>query len=224
LAGFQWISGEEVRSQRSGRPTDEQFRPQRREIARGNLWRISGLRRARLGMLVAIERYKRGVPMNMDSGRVRQAIRAAWLVGASALILGPVVLGTAASWPSPRQDVRIDIPSNPAPMMSADRTLVIDEQPELKKDENFTNETKVVEYRFRLDSSSDMVHLNISAEVEHGLVRWELIDPTGAVRTRIGTTERANMDTTNIQAIEGEWVLRMTLQDATGHYKIRWIR
>ena len=162
--------------------------------------------------------------MNMDSGRVRQAIRAAWLVGASALILGPVVLGTAASWPSPRQDVRIDIPSNPAPMMSADRTLVIDEQPELKKDENFTNETKVVEYRFRLDSSSDMVHLNISAEVEHGLVRWELIDPTGAVRTRIGTTERANMDPTNIQAIEGEWALRMTLQDATGHYKIRWIR
>jgi hypothetical protein len=173
-------------------------------------------------MLVANEHDMRGVPMKMDSSNVRQAIRGAWLVGACALVLGAIVSSTAASSPNPRRDVRIEIPSNPAPTTSADRTLVIDEQPELKKDESFTNETKVAEYRFRLDSSSDMVHLNISAEVEHGLVRWELIDPTGAVRTRIGTTERASMDTTNIQAIKGEWLVRVTLKDATGHYKIRW--
>jgi hypothetical protein len=54
------------------------------------------------------------------------------------------------------------------------------------------------------------------------LVRWELIDPSGATRSRVGTTERASMDTTNIQAIKGEWVLRMTLQDATGRYHICW--
>jgi hypothetical protein len=162
--------------------------------------------------------------MNMDSGKVRRGIRVAGLVGACAVSVGPIVFGTAASSPNPRRDVSIEIPSNPAPTMSADRTLVTDAQPELKKDESFTNETKVVEYRFRLDSSSDMVHLNISAEVEHGLVRWELIDPTGEVRTRIGTTERAAMDTTNIQAIKGEWLLRVTLKDATGRYRLSWIR
>lgn len=162
--------------------------------------------------------------MKMDSAKMRQGIRATWVVGACALILGPLVFGTAASSPNPRRDVLMDFPSDSAATPSADRTLVIDEQPELKKDESFTNQTKVVEYRFRLDSSSDMVHLNISAEVEHGLVGWQLIDPTGAVRTRIGTTERANMDTTNIQAIKGEWLLRVTLKDATGHYKIHWIR
>jgi hypothetical protein len=118
----------------------------------------------------------------------------------------------------------MDFPSGVGAETSADRTLVADAQTELKKDETFTNETKVVEYRFRLDSSSEMVHLNISAEVEHGLVRWELIDPTGQVRARIGTTERASMNTSDIQAIKGEWVLRMTLQDATGHYKIHWMR
>jgi hypothetical protein len=75
-----------------------------------------------------------------------------------------------------------------------------------------------------LDGWSDMVHLNVSAEVEHGLVRWELIDPTGEVRANIGTTERGSMDTTNIQAMKGEWLLRVTLQDATGHYKIHWAR
>jgi hypothetical protein len=160
--------------------------------------------------------------MNMDSDKVRRGTRLAWLVGVCALILGPVVLGVAASSPNPRRDVLINSPSDLAATTSADRTLVADAQPELKKDESFTNETKVAEYRFRLDSSSDMVHLNISAEVEHGLVHWELIDPTGEVRTRIGTTERASMDTTNIQAIKGEWLLRVTLKDATGHYKIHW--
>jgi hypothetical protein len=161
--------------------------------------------------------------MKMDSGRVWQATRATGLIGACAVLMGAVVFSMEAS-PNPGRDVLIRFPSDSAASTSADRTPVIDEQPELKKDESFTSETKVVEYRFRLDSSSDMVHLNISAEVEHGLVRWELIDPTGAVRTRIGTTERANMDTTNIQAVKGEWLLRVTLKEATGHYKIHWIR
>src|SRR5580693_305317 len=155
-------------------------------------------------MSVAIERYQRGVPMTVDSCNVRRIIRVAGLVGACVLILGPIVFGTAASSPNPRRDVSIEIPSNPAPTMSADRTLVADAQPELKKDESFTNETKDVEYRFRLDGSSDMVHLKISAEVEHGLVRWELIDPTGEVRASIGTTERASMSTSDIQSIKGE--------------------
>jgi hypothetical protein len=162
--------------------------------------------------------------MRMDSGKARQAIRAAWLVGARALILGPMVFGTAASSPNSHRDVVMDFPSDLATTTSADRTPVADAQPEWKKDESFTNETKVVDHRFRLDGSSDLVHLNISAEVEHGVVRWELIDPSGEVRANIATTERASMDTTNIQAIEGEWVLRVTLQDATGHYKMHWQR
>ncbi len=161
--------------------------------------------------------------MNMDNSTVRQAMRVAGRVGACAVLLGPVVFLTAAFSPNPRRDVLIDFPSDVAATTAADRTLVADAQPELKKDENFTHETKLVEYRFRLDSSSDMVHLNVSAEVEHGLVRWELIDPTGAVRTRIGTTERASLNTTDIQAIKGEWLLRMTLQEATGRYHVRWI-
>jgi len=162
--------------------------------------------------------------MNNYSRKVRQAICVAGLIGACAVLVGPMVLGTAASSPNPRRDVLIDFPSDSAATPAADRTLVTDAQPELKKDESFTNETKVVEYRFRLDSSSDMVHLNISAEVEHGLVRWELIDPSGEVRARIGTTERATMNTTDIQAIKGEWLLRVTSKDATGNYKIHWIR
>lgn len=162
--------------------------------------------------------------MNMDSGKVRQRVPYAALAMACAFLLGPVVFGMAASSPNPRRDVRIDFPSEIAATASPDRTLVADAQPELKKDESFTNETKVVEYRFRLDTSTDMVHLTISAEVEHGLVRWELIDPTGEVRASIGTTERASMNTTDIQAIKGEWLLRMTLQDASGRYKIHWQR
>ena len=162
--------------------------------------------------------------MNMDTGKVRTAMRFVGLVGACAFLLGPIVFGMAASAPNPRRDVLIDFPSDVAATTAADRTLVAEAQPELKKDESFKDETKVVEYRFRLDNSSDMVHLSISAEVEHGVVRWELIDPTGEVRTSIGTTERANMETTNIQAIKGEWLLRVTLNDAAGRYHISWTR
>jgi hypothetical protein len=162
--------------------------------------------------------------MKMDSGKVSQAIRVAGLLGGCAVLVGPVVFGTTASSPNPRLDVRIDIPSAVAQTTAADLALVTDEQPELKKDESIANETKVAEYRFRLESSSGMVRLNISAEVEHGLVRWELVDPTGEVRARIGTTERASMNTSNIHAIKGEWLLRMTLQDATGRYHVNWTR
>jgi hypothetical protein len=162
--------------------------------------------------------------MNMDRGKVRLAIYAAGLISACAVLVGPMVFGMAASSPNARRDVLIEFHTDSAATTSADRTLVADAQPELKKDESFANLTRVVEYRFRLDSSSDMVHLNISAGVEHGLVGWELIDPTGEVRARIGTTERASMDTSNIQAIKGEWLLRVTLQDATGRYHISWVR
>jgi hypothetical protein len=162
--------------------------------------------------------------MIMNRVRLWQVIRVAVLSGGGAFILGLVVFETAASSPNPRRDVSIEFPSAASAATPADRTLVTDAQTELKKDESFTNETKVVEYRFRLDSSSEMVHLNISAEVAHGSVRWELIDPSGEVRATVGTTERASMDTTNIQAIKGAWVLRVTLQDATGHYKMHWQR
>jgi hypothetical protein len=185
---------------------------------------INVLRSAELGRPVAIEQRQRGVPMNMDRGKVHSAIRARGLVGACAFLLGPVVLGKTASPPNSRRDVRIDFPSDAAATAAADRTLVADGRPDLKKDESFTNETKVVQYRFRLDNSSDMVRLDISAEVEHGLVRRQLIDPTREVCTKIGATERASMNTTDIQAIKGEWQLRMTLQDATGRYHVRWIR
>jgi hypothetical protein len=162
--------------------------------------------------------------MNFDSSMARSAVRVAGLVGACAFLLGPAVFGTAAASPNARRDVLIQFPAGAIATTPADRTLIAETQPELKKDESFTNETKVVEYRFRLDRSSDMVHLNISAEVVHGLVRWELIDPTGKVRTNIGTSERASMNTTDIQAVKGEWMLRMTLQDATGRYQVRWVR
>jgi hypothetical protein len=162
--------------------------------------------------------------MSIDCSKRRSAVRFVALRAGCGFVLGLVVFGTAASSPNPRRDVSIDFPSDLAATASADRTLLADAQTDLKKEESFTHQTKVVEYRFRLEGSSDVVHLNISAEVEHGLVRWELIDPTGEVRANIGTTEHASMNTTNIQAIKGEWVLRIGLQDASGRYKIHWVR
>ncbi|HXN71151.1 MAG TPA: hypothetical protein VN861_01200 [Candidatus Acidoferrales bacterium] len=92
----------------------------------------------------------------------------------------------------------------------------------LEKDESFTDQSKVEEYKFTIDNSAGMVHLKVDAEIHHGRVQWELIDPSGTVRSRVGTTERGSMDTDDIKAIKGEWLLRMTLEDATGKYHVRW--
>jgi hypothetical protein len=93
---------------------------------------------------------------------------------------------------------------------------------ELKKDETFTSKTDVREYKFSLDDSSGMVHLNVAAEIHRGRIGWELIDPTGAVRSKVGTTEHGSMNTDGIKSIKGEWLLRVTLEDATGNYHIHW--
>ncbi len=46
----------------------------------------------------------------------------------------PVVFGTAASSPNPRRDVLIDFPSEAIPATtSADRTLVVDAQPDAEE-------------------------------------------------------------------------------------------
>ena len=92
----------------------------------------------------------------------------------------------------------------------------------LEKDERFTDQSKVEEYKFNIDNSAGMVHLKVDAEINHGRVQWELIDPSGTVRSRVRITEHGSMDTDDIKAIKGEWRLRMTLEDATGQYRVRW--
>jgi hypothetical protein len=168
--------------------------------------------------------------MKTEYRKTVRGMRVARLVGACVCVLGLAASNGGASFPNPHRDVRNDFASGFTEPTSADGELTTatafspasDAKSQLKQEERFTNKTNTVEYRLRLENPADMVHLMVSAEVEHGLVRWELIDPTGATRSRVGTTERASMDTTNIQAIKGEWVLRMTLQDATGRYHICW--
>jgi hypothetical protein len=93
---------------------------------------------------------------------------------------------------------------------------------ELKVGESFTDQTKDHEYRFTLDGSADTVHLRVSAGIHHGKIEWELVDPTGKVRTHIGTTEHGTMDSSDIKTIKGEWLLRVKLEHATGKYDIYW--
>ncbi len=160
--------------------------------------------------------------MNRDWTSLRRGIRATCLVGVSVYLLGAGVASTTAYTPSANRDVNYGFVTTGDSLMAPANAP--SPAPELTKDETFTNQTDVRDYFFTLDDSTQLVHLNIAAEVKHGRVRWELIDPTGATRTEIRTTERASMDTTNIQAIKGEWHLRMTLEDATGNYHVHWVR
>ncbi|MGB8441069.1 MAG: hypothetical protein WA603_25645 [Candidatus Acidiferrales bacterium] len=160
--------------------------------------------------------------MNTDWTSLRRGMRATCLVGVSVYLLGAGVASTTAYTPNGNRDVNYSCVTAGDNLPAA--AGAPSPAPEITKDETFTNQTDVRDYLFTLDDETRMVHLNIAAEVKHGRVRWELIDPTGATRTEIRTTERASMDTTNIQAIKGEWHLQMTLEDATGSYHVHWVR
>jgi hypothetical protein len=149
----------------------------------------------------------------------RKGIGPLGLAAACIFLLGPAASNNFARVPNPDRDLDTSLQAN----ISPSQTAAADSKSELTKDEKFTGQTNVREYRFTIDTDSGEVHLNVAAEIKHGLLRFELIDPTGAVRTKIGTTEHASMNTNNIKAIKGEWLLRVTLEDATGKYQVHWV-
>jgi len=158
--------------------------------------------------------------MKIAPGRIQHGIRTLGLVAACVYLLGPAASDNAARVPNANGGVDLSFQSDfvsstvaaPAPTS------------ELTRDESFTNQSDVRDYRLTLNNDHDDVHLAVNAEIKHGLLRWELIDPTGAVRTRIATTEHASMDTSDIKATKGEWLLRMTLESATGKYQVHWVQ
>jgi hypothetical protein len=158
--------------------------------------------------------------MRINYEKLRQAARGLALVGACGSVLGMAVFGATASSPNPRRDVLIAVPSDVDALAPAEGGAAIGE----KRSESFVSRTNAVEYPFQLDRETDVVRLNLSVEVEHGLVRWELIDPSGAVRSNIRTTERARMDDAELTGMQGKWVLRMNFEDATGRYQLDWSR
>jgi|ERR1700684_155713 hypothetical protein len=157
--------------------------------------------------------------MKIAAGRTQYGIRTLALVTVCIFLLGPAGSNNAARVPNPNRDVETSLQPN---IYSPQATASAPES-ELTKGEKFTGQTNVREYRFTINTDSGEVHLNVTAEIKHGLLRCELIDPTGALRTRIGTTEHASMSTNNMKAMKGEWLLRVTLEDATGKYQIHWV-
>jgi hypothetical protein len=147
-------------------------------------------------------------------------IRTLGVVTACSCLLGLAASNNAARAPNPNRDVETGFQPNTV----SSQTAAAASKAELTKDEKFTGQTDVREYRFTIDTDSGEVHLNVTAEIKHGLLRCELIDPTGAVRTKIGTTEHASMNTSDMKAIKGEWLLRVTLEDATGKYQVHWVK
>jgi hypothetical protein len=162
--------------------------------------------------------------MRISAGRIQHVIRTVSLVAACVYLLGPAASDNAARVPNANRDVDSSLRSDFVSSSVLSPALAAAPTSELTKDESFTNQSDVRDYRLTLDNDHDDVHLAVTAEIKRGVLRWELIDPTGAVRTRIATTEHASMDTSDIKAIKGEWLLRMTLESATGKYQVHWVQ
>jgi hypothetical protein len=157
--------------------------------------------------------------MEMLAPRTRYGIRPLGLVTACIFLLRPAASPNAARVPKPNRDVKTSLQRS----VDSSQTAAAVSKSELIKDEKFTSQTDVRQYRFTINTNNGEVHLSVAAQMKHGLLRCELIDPTGAVRTRIGTTEHASMNTSDMKAIKGEWLLRVTLEGATGKYQVHWV-
>jgi hypothetical protein len=162
--------------------------------------------------------------MRNAAGKIQYGVRTLGLVAACVYLLGPAASNNAARVPNANRDVESSLQSDFVSPFGSSPAAAAAPTSELTKDESFTNQSNVREYRVTMDTDNDDVHLTVNAEIKHGLLRWELIDPTGAVRTRIGTTEHASVNTNDIKAIKGEWLLRVTLESATGAYHVRWVQ
>lgn len=162
--------------------------------------------------------------MTNAGGRIQYGVRTLGLVVACVYLLGPAASNNAARVPNANRDVESSLQADFISSFVSSPAAAAAPTSELTKDESFTNQSNVREYRVTLDTDNDDVHLTVNAEIKHGLLRWELIDPTGAVRTRIGTTKHASMNTNDMKAIKGEWLLRMTLDGATGKYQVHWVQ
>jgi hypothetical protein len=158
------------------------------------------------------------VLMKILAGRTRYGNQTFGLVTACIFLLG-LAANNAARVPNPNRDAETSL----QPGIEPSPTAAAASKSGLIKDEKFTGQTNVREYRFTINTDRGEVHLNVTAEIKQGLLRCELIDPTGAVRTKIGTTEHASMNTNDMKAIKGEWLLRLTLEDATGKYQVHWV-
>jgi beta-lactamase regulating signal transducer with metallopeptidase domain len=136
-------------------------------------------------------------------------VKAATLLGIVTILLLAVPHLTAGPPSMPPQTVHI----TPQTSVSQDETLLADE--------SFADSTRTVDYPFVLTEFTMPHLLTVSAYVRSGTVRWEVIDPSGTVQSRIRTTLRAEAEMEDFKQLKGTWLIRVTINHASGKYQVR---
>ncbi len=89
---------------------------------------------------------------------------------------------------------------------------------------DFTKETKTKRIELKVHNSATRARLRVRSVVESGRIEWTLRDSRGVAKQNVelgrGTT---NLDTGEMKAEGGVWVLELTLQNASGHYELDWV-
>lgn len=85
-----------------------------------------------------------------------------------------------------------------------------------------TDETRTKEIKLPATEPSSKAHLKVTATIESGEVIWTLRDPNGKARLTGGKRGDITLDSGELQAIKGTWVLQIEMKGATFNYEIRW--
>jgi hypothetical protein len=86
-----------------------------------------------------------------------------------------------------------------------------------------TNETRMKKISLPSSELSTKAHLNVKALLESGQAALVLRDPNGKARLT-GRVTRGNitLDSGELEAIKGTWILQIEMRNATLDYEIRW--
>jgi len=90
--------------------------------------------------------------------------------------------------------------------------------------ERFKGSSEIVRYELTSPEGAANARQRVRVVLESGSAAWTLVDPGGrAVIQGEGSSGEIETDTGEIEKpLAGTWVLTLTLQDATGHYRVNW--
>lgn len=88
---------------------------------------------------------------------------------------------------------------------------------------DFSAETEVRVHTLNVRPAMDVVDLHLQAKVQAGSMVCKVIDPDGVIRweERASSSKGLN-ESRSFEPVAGEWMLEITLEDASGHYNVQW--
>lgn len=88
-------------------------------------------------------------------------------------------------------------------------------------DRTFKHETEVEVVTLDVPQAAESMKLRLDFRLTEGAASWRLVDPQGTTLWE-GTTDGKFEKSRSFEPLTGEWVLQVSVEEASGKYSMRW--